>query len=115
MNTITKFAGAVAVAGAAALATVAPAHADADTVNELAYISTLDEQGIYYSSEDAAINVGYAVCNGLDAGMPVTSVINTGLRATRGMYSPYEVGFITGAAIAAFCPEYLPAATGRHA
>lgn len=104
--TITKLAIAGTAAAAAAVIAASPAHADAETVEELAYIATLDSEHIYYSSEDAAIGLGRAICQGLDAGMSPTAIVATGLEATHGLYSPYEIGYITGASVGAFCPEY---------
>lgn len=85
------------------------AKADAETLDELAYIMALDEEGIYYSSEDAAIELGYGTCSALDNGASVDMVVLAGIDGADGFYSDYEVGYLTGAAIAAFCPEYLPA------
>lgn len=113
MHTLTKLAGAIAGGIATAIIAAAPAGADAETLDEIAYITVLDEQGIYYSSEDAAIALGYGTCSALDAGATVPMVIMAGIDGADGFYSDYEVGYITGAAIAAFCPEYLPA--GRAA
>ena len=115
MNLTTKIAGAIAGATAAAILAAGPANADAETVDEIAFISTLDSQGIYYSSEDAALTVGYAVCNALDAGASPTSIASTAVRSTGGFYTYYQAGYITGAAIGAFCPEYAPLVTGQHA
>lgn len=45
---------------------------------EQAFIATLDEFGVYYSSESAAIGLGYSVCEGLDVGMPTNSIVRIG-------------------------------------
>lgn len=110
MHTLTKLAGAIAGGIATAVIAAGPAGADAETLDELAYVMALTEEGIYYSSEDAAIDLGYGTCSALDAGASIPMVVMAGIEGAEGFYSDYEVGFITGAAIAAFCPEYLPAA-----
>lgn len=107
MHTITKFIAAGVIAAAPLAAGVGAASAD--TIDEIAYIAALDDEGIYYSSADAAIELGYASCEALDSGATVTQVVNAGIDGAAGFYSDYEVGYITGAAIGAFCPEYLPA------
>lgn len=107
MHTLTKLAGAIAGAAAASIIAAGPASADAETLDELAYIMALDEEGIAYSTEDNAIALGYGTCNALDAGASVEMVVLAGIDGADGYFSDYEVGYITGAAIAAFCPEYL--------
>lgn len=110
MITLTsKIAAAVLIAGTAALTAAAPAGADAETLNEIAYIRALNAEGIPYSNEDAALTVGYGTCVALDAGATIDMVIDAGVDGADGFYSAYDVGYITGAALAAFCPEHLPA------
>lgn len=78
------------------------AQADADP-NEWAYIAALDSEGIYYSSEAAAIDAGESVCEGLDAGLSLRAI---GAVAMNAGYSASDAGYILGAAVGAFCPEY---------
>lgn len=111
MHTFTKLAGAIASTAAAAILVAGPAAADADTINERIYIDVLDDEGIYYSSEDAALNYGYVVCKALDNGATFPMIVRSGVQ--QGVYSAYQVGYITGAAIGAFCPEHADAITGR--
>lgn len=66
------------------------------------YIETLDMQGIPYSSEQAAIDTGYSVCDYLNAGG--TLLAAAGIVESEGGYSPYDAGYIAGAASTAFCP-----------
>lgn len=68
------------------------------------YIATLDVAGIYYSTEEAAIAAGHAICNGFDAGL---SLVQVGLTAVReGGYTVDEAGTIIGVAVGAYCPEH---------
>lgn len=66
------------------------------------YIKTLDMEGIYYSSEQAAIDAGYAVCDYLDAGASLLDAADIAM--SDGGYSAYDAGYIVGAASTALCP-----------
>lgn len=112
-STIRRFAvyvaiilGVIAAAVALALSGATAAKADAQTLEELAFISVLDDEGIYYSSEDAALTVGYGICDAFDSGASFWQVVAAGVSATEGGYSAGDVGFITGVSVGAFCPEY---------
>jgi len=95
---------AIATTLSAALLSAPLASADAETPNEIAFVSVLDKKGISYSSEDNAIAAGHAVCGELDRGVSLGSVIRTFWSATG--YTPNQSGYIVGASIAAFCPEH---------
>ena len=69
------------------------------------YIDRLDEGGIAYSSEAAAIKTGESICDSLDAGYSVDSVSRILLGSGSG-YGPFDVGYIVGASVYAYCPEY---------
>lgn len=113
MNTNTIRAAIAAVGiGLAGVATAPVAAADADTADEVAYIRALDHEGIYYSSEDAAIATGYSICRAFAAGATFERVIITGVSAAGGTYDAGEVGYITGVAVGAFCPQYAYVITG---
>jgi hypothetical protein len=109
MRTITKLIAAAAITAAplVAITSAAGAYADADTINERAFVEVLSQHGISYSSEDAALAVGYATCNALDAGATPRMIVREGVRAAAGFYTRSQVEYITGAAVAAFCPEYV--------
>jgi hypothetical protein len=66
------------------------------------YIQALDAEDIYYSSEQAAIKAAHAICDYLDAGGSLVSATN--VAESDGGYSPYEAGYIVGAAWQALCP-----------
>lgn len=112
MHTLTKLAGAIAGTAAAAILAASPASADAETLEEVAYVMALDDEGIAYSSEDAALAVGYSTCDALDKGATFPMLIRNGVLGSHGYYSAGDVGYITGAAIGAFCPEYEALITG---
>lgn len=78
---------------------------------EDAYIATLDYFGIYYSSEPAAIEAGYASCNALDSGMSPAAVVRIG--QTAGGYSRIDAERIVGAAIGALCPRHMGLVAAR--
>lgn len=52
---------------------------------------------------DVALDLGYAICADLDSGTPVEEVFRAGLDNG---FSEQAVGFITGAAVGAFCPQH---------
>lgn len=66
------------------------------------YIQVLDEEGIYYSSEDAAVQAGRAICEYLRAGGSLVDAATIAM--TDGGYSAYDAGYIVGAASSALCP-----------
>ena len=68
------------------------------------FIDRLDEGGIHYSSENAAIKAGKSVCDVLDAGYSVNQATYQAANGTG--YSLYEAGFIVGASVYAYCDEY---------
>src|SRR5258708_6626920 len=95
----------IAAAGIGLAAIAAAPAASADTVHEMAYITTLDHFGIQYSTEDAAIETGYAICNGFRQGLTVDDVISIGVKATGGYFTETDVAHIAGAASGALCPS----------
>lgn len=86
---------------AAGIALAAPAAA---TTDDDVYIATIDTFGINYESEEAAIMVGKAVCQGFDNDMTVLKVGKIIVSETG--ISTSDAGTIMGAAVAAYCPEY---------
>jgi hypothetical protein len=80
----------------------APSIGDLPLDEEAVYIQVLDDEGIYYSSEDAAIKAGWAVCDFLEAGGSFLDAADIAM--SDGGYSPYDAGYIVGAAEGALCP-----------
>jgi hypothetical protein len=80
----------------------APTIGDLPLSDEDLYIQVLDGEGIYYSSEQAAVDAGYAVCDYLDAGGSLLDAADIAM--SEGGYSPYDAGFIVGTASTALCP-----------
>jgi hypothetical protein len=74
-------------------------------IDEQAYLDTLAVGDIEYSTEDAAITAGEAVCTFLRAGGTGLEAIDVTLENTT--YSAYEAGYIVGAAQGALCPEMV--------
>lgn len=92
-----------AVLAGASLTQCAPPAA-ATPVQDSAFLSALDSQGITYKSATAVITAGYAVCAMRDSGVPELGVAEFVYQETA--LSPYDAGFFTGAAEAAYCPEH---------
>lgn len=85
--------------------TVAPkAAAEPQTINEVVFIMTLDQGGIGFVSEDAAIAEGKNICRLFDQGRSVT-VIGLTIARNSGL-SLEKSGYFMGASVAAFCPRY---------
>lgn len=85
--------------------TPAPEPADVPDVDpvelaEATYVETLDAEGIYYSSEQAAIDAGYAVCEFLATGGTELEAADAAMEVG---YSAYESGYIVGAAANSLC------------
>lgn len=87
-----------------------PAQPD---VIERAYLAALDTEGVHYTTPDAAITVGHAVCRYLDEVTPIygeqRALIEAGQIAMDQGYSASHAGTIIGAAVGAWCPGYAPA------
>jgi hypothetical protein len=85
------------------------AHAD---INDRAYLMALDRQGIETSVDPTDyINIGHDVCDMLDGGaQPLTAVYTIVRSAEKNdlpvLSSAYNAGFVVGAAVAAYCPQY---------
>lgn len=62
----------------------AEASADADTAGEIAYLATIESYGIPYSTEDAAIEAGYAICEGFREGLSLNTVVRAGVTGSHG-------------------------------
>lgn len=77
---------------------------------ERAYLAALDSEGVRYSSPEAAITAGRAVCTYLDNTAPVygehRALIEAGRVAMDNGYSEWHAGTIVGAAVGSWCPEY---------
>jgi hypothetical protein len=75
----------------------------AGPLEDIAYISVLDDHGIYYSSEQAAIDTAHAICDAFDAGASFRQVLRTAVLAgMRQMDAANEIG----AAIGIYCAEH---------
>ncbi|UGT54261.1 DUF732 domain-containing protein [Nocardia asteroides] len=70
---------------------------------EQVYIATLDEQGIYYSSRQAALDLATAVCDERAAGVSEVEMVTA--LAEKG-YSINDAAYLVAAAESQFCPEY---------
>jgi hypothetical protein len=75
----------------------------ADTIQDRAYIATLDEFGVYYSSERAAIDTAYSMCAAFDAGLSFNRVLNA---AVAGGFTVNTAASEIGAAIGIYCSEH---------
>lgn len=80
------------------------ATAKASPATDSAFISTIEKAGIGYTSRDAAITAGHAVCTLFDYGFSFLDVGDVVLEETE--LSPYQAGWLIGAATFAFCDEY---------
>ena len=69
------------------------------------YLDMLTRQGITYSSPQAAIKVARYVCAEFANGEGYDNVAMDGLKNTS--LPPDSVGYIIGAAITSYCPQYF--------
>lgn len=74
---------------------------DIDTM----YIDQVREGTDIEATDAQLLDTGHAVCSDLDNGMTPMGVAMS--MAETGNVSYYDSGFLTGAAVSAFCPEYL--------
>ncbi|ANW67620.1 hypothetical protein BCA37_10575 [Mycobacterium sp. djl-10] len=84
--------------------------AKADPVKDVAFIQTLDAEGITYASPAAAIGAGHAVCEYLDEGFTPLEVASE--VASVSTLPLAESAYFVGASIGAFCDEYMPLVMG---
>ena len=113
--TIRTIARSAAIIGASAAATYAfaltgatDAKAEPANTDEVAYLMTLDEFAVPYADDDAAIAVGYSICDAFRQGVPIKRIIQVGVVATNGVYDTDDVSHIAGAAAGALCPDDAP-------
>lgn len=96
----------VLVLGSAALGIMGitfSASVNADDDTDFTYLLTLESEDIYLS-ENTAIAAGQAVCADFAGGTTRDEIVVNTMGRTG--LSLYEAGFLTGAAIAAYCPQF---------
>ncbi|MFE3279678.1 DUF732 domain-containing protein [Nocardia sp. NPDC059239] len=86
-----------------ALTTAKKALTD-EEVADAAYILALDSERIHYSTKASAIKLAHTVCDALQEGVSAFAA-GTAI-AANSPYTMSEAGYITGAAISAYCPEF---------
>lgn len=87
-----------------ALIVAAAPTARADTIDDMAFLQVIDEQGIGYTSATAVIAAGHEVCADLAQGYSVGDVIRHIFIVTP--LSLDNAAFFTGAATGAYCPRF---------
>jgi hypothetical protein len=75
----------------------------AGPLEDVAYISVLDDNGVYYSTEQAAIDTAHAMCNAFDGGASFRQVLQAAMLA--GMRQTDAANEI-GAAIGIYCAQH---------
>jgi hypothetical protein len=75
----------------------------AGPLEDAAYISVLDDFGVYYSSEQAAIDTAYSICAAFDAGASFRRVLHAALAAG---FTQTDAASEIGAAIGIYCIEH---------
>ena len=92
----------VLVGALSSVAAAAPiAHADA---SDNAFLEALTSKGIHFGSPDKAFIAGHEVCDELRGGKSAAQVAST--VQTNSQMDGYHSGFLVGAAIKAYCPQY---------
>lgn len=77
--------------------------AKADPVSDVAFLQTLDQRGITYTSATTVIGAGHAVCTYLDVGASLRETVDMVAENSQlGSDSAYFVGVSIGA----YCPEH---------
>jgi hypothetical protein len=85
------------------LASTGIARAD---VNDDAFISTLEDEGIGFPSREYAIEGGHAICEELAGGKDWTEVVGEIVDVSQ--LGEDGASFLVGAAMGAYCPEEAP-------
>ncbi|WP_460407421.1 DUF732 domain-containing protein, partial [Actinophytocola sediminis] len=81
--------------------TAVPISPSADLPLEDIYLDTLDTGGIVYSTGQAAIDTGNAICDYLASGGSFAGAVS--ILAQHGGYSGGDAGYIIGAAQGSLC------------
>jgi hypothetical protein len=77
--------------------------AKADPISDVAFLQTLDQRGITYTSATQVIGAGHAVCTYLDVGGSLRETVDMVAENSQlGSDSAYFVGVSIGA----YCPRY---------
>lgn len=78
---------------------------DQETV-EMLFLSVLRDQEPVFAGipDDLVLETAHATCEALDAGVSFEEIAATGI--AEGSFTTAELGAMTGASVAAFCPEY---------
>lgn len=84
----------------------APAPAPAPDLTDAAYLLTLDNHHISYSSPQAALKTAHGICDQLDSGATMLDVVSSMQKGAPAGYSLTDLGYIFGASVAAYCPKY---------
>lgn len=77
-------------------------------IRERAYLDTLTEMDVPYSTDEEAVEMGTAICEVLDLGVTVDELFLEAVQLP-GMTTETagHLGALVGAAVPTFCPEYL--------
>lgn len=92
---------------AAAIGLAVPAHADS---TDDAFIASLKAAGISYSDPDAAVGAGKWVCDKVNGGTDVSSVVKT-LGTKNASLNPDKATKFAAIAENAYCPDALSASS----
>ena len=79
------------------------------TTQEAIYILALDANGVFYATEQQAVDAGQYVCDGLDTGFSLNQMMLTYALHDEPLQPGVlaeDTGAIAGAGITAFCPEH---------
>lgn len=82
---------------------------DVTSLTEQAYLEAIHTDladSVVGVPDSLLLELGHNVCAAMDSGVPVLTVLQSGVDAG---VAPYDAGYIVGAAVAAFCPQNLPA------
>ena len=91
------------VLGSAALGISFPASAHADDDTDFIYLVALKSEDIFLI-ESTAVAAGHAVCSDFAGGAANYEVVFNAMDITGLSFD--EAGFLAGAAVAAYCPEF---------
>lgn len=75
----------------------------AHTATDQIYIGALRAGGIPFSTEDDAIAAAHSTCTMFAQGATIQQQVE---QSTNAGYTEYQSGYILGAAVSAYCPEY---------
>ena len=92
------------VIGATIAGTGAAFAAPSQSADDETYLSALESENISFPTDAKAINLAHHICDSLDSGVTFDEIVDEGREQSE--LGDYEIGFVIGASVLVYCPEF---------